>query len=276
MSGGGGWAQGGGDFGAPPSNPVTPPPPPPSNPAPADANQTVPRPPTSSPYATSGPGPTSSIPGATVPLSTDDRKRTGLIIVAVAVGLLVVGGAAFTLGGVFGTDDSGYTTAQGTEVPTAQEEPPSIEPQVEDELGGDTNVVNPPSPQTGGDSPTPDTSSPITVDLSGNPIIDGWFILISSALKGSAGAASLQGLAASNGGHVVDTDSYQTGLSVDGRSGNLGEKAAVAPNYWPGSGAVAAVIGPFPDRFAAEEMCRARGTALGFCVRQFRALPTAG
>lgn len=110
------------------------------------------------------------------------------------------------------------------------------------------------------------------VDQSGNPIVDGWFILLSSALKGSAQVESLPGVAASNGGHVVDTDSYQTGFANDGRSGSLNEQAAVAPNYWPGSSAVAAVIGPFPDQFAAEEACRQRGAPLGNCVRQFRAL----
>lgn len=189
---------------------------------------------------------------------------------------MIVGGLAFALGGAFGADDSDYTTAQGTDDPSTVEAPPPIEPPVEDEPGDETIVVDPPSPQAGVGSPAPYTSNPVTVDLSGNPIIDGWFIIVSSGLKGSVEAASLPGVAASNGGQVVDTDSYQTGRADDGRSGSLGEKAAVAPHYWPGSGAVAAVIGPFPDQFAAEEACRARGTVLGSCLRQFRALPAAG
>jgi hypothetical protein len=122
---------------------------------------------------------------------------------------------------------------------------------------------------------TTTSPSPIipAVDLSGNPIVDGWFILDQSALKGSAQVRSLPGVAASNGGHVVDTDSYQTGFATDGRGGTQNEQAAAAPNFWPGSGAVAAVTGPFADRLGAEEACRQGDRPLGACVRQFRALP---
>lgn len=118
--------------------------------------------------------------------------------------------------------------------------------------------------------PTPTIMA--TVDRSGNPIVNGWFVLIQSTLKRSADVESVVQAAANNGGQVVDTDSYNTGFASDGRGGNMAEPAATAPNFWPGSDAIAAVIGPFPDRSTAEDECRQRGAVLGSCVRQFRAL----
>jgi len=189
-------------------------------------------------------------------------------VALIAVGLVVALVAAIGLVASLGGDDQEGESA----------EPSSGGVAVRDEDQTSTTTtdgVNTTAPTTA--PPTTTTTSPPpvapAVDLSGNPIVDGWFILLSSGLKGSAEVGSLPGVAASNGGHVVDTDSYQTGFATDGRSGTLNEQAAIAPNFWPGSGAVAAVIGPFPDQFAAEEACRQRDAALGNCVRQFRALP---
>ena len=168
--------------------------------------------------------------------------------------LVVVGGAVIlSNGSAQGEGDADATTV-------AQSEQAAVEdPVVTEDFPDDTTEA----------VPTPPTAP--TEDLSGNPIVDGWFILVSSALKGSAEVDALPGVAASSGGQIVDTDSYQTGFASDGRSGTLDEQAAIAPDYWPGSNAIAAVIGPFPDRSAAEEQCRQRDAPLGSCVRQFRA-----
>lgn len=228
----------------PPSSPFTPPP---AAPPAAPAHQTAP--PAAPVSGRSG--------GRQVASSRPGSKKVGLIVAAVVVGVLAVGGGAIVLGN--GSEPDERETAAS---PATQEEQSAADDPVSTENADDPTEAPPTS------SPTP------TADLSGNPIVDGWFVLVSSALKGSAEVDALSGVAANNGGQVVDTDSYQTGFASDGRSGTLDEQAAVAPDYWPGANAVAAVIGPFADRSAAEEECRQRDAPLGSCIRQFRAITT--
>ncbi len=225
----------------PPSRPLTPPPPA------APTHQTAP--PAAPVSGRSG--------GRQVASSGPGSKKLGLIVAAVVVGVLVVGGGAIILGNGSEPDER-----EAAASPATQDEQSAAADPVSTEYADDPTEAPPTS------STTP------TADLSGNPIVDGWFVLVSSALKGSAEVDALPGVASGNGGQVVDTDSYQTGFASDGRGGTLDEQAAVAPDYWPGANAVAAVIGPFPDRSAAEEQCRQRDAPLGSCVRQFRPITT--
>lgn len=236
--------------------------------APTQAHDAVPNqaPPVPPPVLT--PPPAAPAPGQATSgqPASGSGKRAPLIAVGVGVALVAAIALAAVVSGSGGQDrESAGSAAGGVEA--------SDERQTTSTDTADTNTSTPDTTATTNTTSPPPVAP--AVDQSGNPIVDGWFILLSSALKGSAQVDSLPGVAASNGGHVVDTDSYQTGFATDGRSGSLNEQAAIAPNFWPGSNAVAAVIGPFPDQFAAEEACRQRGEALGNCVRQFRPLPTA-
>lgn len=305
VSGSGGWAQTDGEPGAPaartvprpntpppgfavpPTQTPAPPPPPPPPPAPAPGHPTPPAP-LLTPWS-SGPaptiGPSFSGQGPTTPVTSPwapaagrgGGKKTGLAVAVFALGLLVIGGIAFAFGIWLGPSGSEHMS-NDDEAPVEGNSAPTDGP-------ASTTVtaeppVDPPTPvesaEGNEDALPPEQPIPTTVDLSGNPIVDGWFVLVSSARKGTTAAGSLQGVAANSNGHLVDTDSYQTGFASDGRAGTLDEKAGSDPNYWPGSDALAAVVGPFSDRRSAEASCRSRGLALGVCVRQFRPLPTAG
>lgn len=184
-----------------------------------------------------------------------------------AVGIVVTIAAVLAL--VIGL--SGRSTSNSGPPPSAAKEEQSGGQQLTtttDTVAPQTSLLTTTTPP----STTSPPERPPSVDESGNQIVDGWFIIISSARKGTIEASSLPAVAASNDGHVIDTDSYQTGFATDGRSGSLNEQAAIAPNFWPGSDAIAAVVGPFQDRFSAEEACRRRGAPLGSCVRQLRPL----
>ena len=130
-------------MGSPGSNPVSPPPPPPRNPAPAPAssppNAAAPQP-SLSPPPSSG-GPTSSIPNPGTPTGGNGGKKTGLIIGAVAAGVLILGGGAFLLGNEADSDEPDQAHA-----PYAQPDP------------GDGGVADPAAP-TVTDELEPEVSS---------------------------------------------------------------------------------------------------------------------
>ena len=162
--------QGGTPPVVPPSSPLTPPPPQPPPSTPPAHQAAIP----ASPSSDRG-------RGRQAASGSGGGKKAGRVAAAVAVGVLVAAVGVFVLGEGFSTDEREPEGATST--------------QYEQPAADDSAVTD----------PTPSTAS--TVDVSGNPIVDGWFVLVSSALKGSAEVDSLPEVAASNGGQVVDTDS---------------------------------------------------------------------
>lgn len=197
------------------------------------------------------------------PSSTPSKSanRASMPLAAVVVGVLVVGGGAYFLGRGSAADGSRSDTTSAQSDETIADDPAVLEDDVDDSI-----EPQPPPPPRGPAAPMSDRS--------GHPIVKGWFVLVSSALKGTVEVRALPRVAARTGGQVVDTDFYQTGFATDGRSGTLNQQAAVAPSYWPGANAVGVVLGPFPSRSATETECQRRGAPLGSCVRQFRVLPS--